>query len=139
MLTFVLGPSGSGKTNYLIQEANEEKRSGNGNIVFIDSDNAQIFSLDHDVRLVDAHEFGVDNLDLMEGFLAGIIASDYDIEKLYLDGLYDLIDFSDKLHDLIPRLRQLADKNNVQIYMGLALKKEDFPVDADLQFVELDD
>lgn len=139
MLTFVLGPSGSGKTNHLIQEANQEKRSGNGNIVFIDSDNTQIFSLDHDVRLVDAHEFGIDNLDLLEGFLAGIIASDYDIEKLYLDGLYDLIDFSDKVHDLVPRLRQLADKNNVQIYMGLALEKDDFPMDADIQFVELND
>lgn len=137
MLTFVLGPSGSGKTNWLIQEANEEKRAGNGNIVFVDSDNAQIFSLDHDVRLIDAHEFGVDNLDRFEGFLGGIIASDYDIEKLYLDGIYDLIALDKALPDLIPRLRRLSDRNNVRIYMGLDQKKEDFPPDADIEVVEL--
>ena len=41
MLNFVLGPSGSGKTKWLIDKANEEVRKGNGNIIFIDTDDCK--------------------------------------------------------------------------------------------------
>ena len=51
MLNFVLGPSGSGKTKWLIDKANEEVRKGNGNIIFIDTDDSHIFSLDHSERI----------------------------------------------------------------------------------------
>ncbi len=62
MLNFVLGPSGSGKTKWLIDKANEEVRNGNGNIIFIDTDDSHIFSLDHSVRLTNAKEYGIESL-----------------------------------------------------------------------------
>ena len=73
MLNFVLGPSGSGKTKWLIDKANEEMRKGNGNIIFIDTDDTHIFSLDHSVRLTNAKEYEIVNLDKLFGFIFGIV------------------------------------------------------------------
>ncbi len=139
MLKFVLGPSGSGKTSWLIGKANEEMKSGKGRIVFIDSDNDQIFSLDHAVRLIDAHDFNIDNLDKFLGFISGIISRDYDVEKVYIDGMYDIINFGDKLDGLIEGLRFLSNTNNVIIYMGMDKDESAFPEADDIKLIKLED
>ena len=109
MVKFVLGPSGSGKTIWLIERANKEKREGNGNIVFIDTDDSHIFSLDHNVRLINASVFNVKNSDNLYGFLAGIISRDYDIEKIYIDGIYEIIDFDEEnFVELVNNLEKLS-------------------------------
>lgn len=139
MLKFVLGPSGSGKTSWLISKANEEMKSGKGRIVFIDSDNDQIFSLDHAVRLIDAHDFNINNLDKFLGFISGIISRDYDVEKVYIDGMYDIIDFEDKMDDLIKGLRFLSNTNNVVIYMGMDKDESAFPEADDIDLIKLEE
>ncbi len=139
MLTFVLGLSGSGKTMWLINQANEEMQSGNGNIIFIDSDNDHIFTLDHDVRLVDAAEYKINDLDKFYGFVAGIISSDFDIEKIYIDGAYHLFDLDsdEDLHGLTKMLADLSEENEVDIFVGLNREKSAFPSDKRICFVEL--
>lgn len=139
MVTFILGRSGSGKTKWLINEANKEMQSGNGNIIFIDSDNEHIFSLDHSVRLVDANEYKINNLDKFYGFIAGIISSDFDIEKIYIDGAYNLLDLDSKktLESLTNMLTSLSENCDVDIFVGLDKSKDAFPEDDKIKFVEL--
>ncbi len=81
MVNFILGPQGSGKTKWLIQRANKDMKEGNGNIIFIDVDDNHIFSLDSSIRLINAMEFNIRNIESFYGFLCGIIGSDYDVEK----------------------------------------------------------
>ena len=54
MIYLVLGEQGVGKTKYLVEQANKEKVKGNNNIVFVDTDDSQINTLDHKVRLINA-------------------------------------------------------------------------------------
>lgn len=137
MITLVLGPSGSGKTGWLIEQANKEKAAGNGNIVFIDSDNSQIFTLDTGVRLIDAHQFYINNYQRLYGFLAGIISRDYDIQKIYLDGIYNLVDVDEDLPGLLKLFQKVSGLNDVDVYVGLDVKKEDLPEGLDAEVVEL--
>lgn len=134
MIKFILGKSGSGKTKYMIENANKEKSRGNGNIVFIDTDDAHIFTLDYAVRLINAKKYGVKNLDTLIGFISGIVSRDYDIEKIYLDGLYEIMTFSEKdLRELIERLNVLSKENGLDIFIGLENEKSDLPEDLDVE------
>ncbi len=128
MIKFILGPSGSGKTKWLIDQANEEKKRGNGNIVFIDTDDSHIFSLDHSVRLTNAADFGITDSKKFFGFLAGIISRDYDVEKIYIDGIYDIINFNlDTFIQLVENMKFLSEKYDVDFFMGMDKKIEDLP------------
>lgn len=128
MIYLVLGPSGSGKTKWLIDQANDEKGKGNENIVFVDSDNEQIYSLDHAVRLIDASDFFINSVESFRGFIAGILARDYDIGKIYIDGIYDIVDINkDNIEEISQNLKKLSDECNVDIYLGLDCKASDIP------------
>ena len=85
MVKFILGAKGTGKTKWLIDNANKDMKEGNGNIIFIDVDDNHIFSLNYNVRLINAMEFNIVDIDSFYGFLCGIISMDYDIEKIYVE------------------------------------------------------
>lgn len=128
MVKFVLGPSGSGKTRWLIERANRDKKEGSGNIVFVDTDDSHIFSLDHAVRLINAADFAITDSKRLYGFLAGIISRDYDIERIYIDGIYDIIQFNlDTFIVLIDALNELSDKYDVEFLMGMDHSLEELP------------
>ncbi len=131
MVYLILGPSGSGKTKHLIDEANREKANGNGNIVFIDTDDSHIFTLDISVRLINAARYKVSNIDMLYGFISGIASRDYDIEKIYLDGIYSIIEFNNESFlELLDRLNWLSEEYNIDFYMGLDKEKEQLPEDV---------
>lgn len=128
MVKLVIGPSGSGKTKWLIDEANKEKASGNGNIVFVDTDDSHIYSLDHQVRLINANKYHINSVNGFYGFLAGIISRDYDIKKIYVDGIYDIVDISvEELGQLSEELTKLSEEFEVEFYIGLNKEKSDLP------------
>ncbi|MGY3755382.1 hypothetical protein ACWOAQ_01865 [Helcococcus kunzii] len=128
MVKLILGKSGSGKTKYLIDNANEEKSRGNGNIVFVDTDDTHIFSLDYAIRLINANKFGINNIDSLYGFIAGIVSRDYDIEKMYLDGLYQIIDFDkENLSTLMEKLNKFSKDTNVDLFIGLDIEENELP------------
>nr|WP_072514347.1 ATP-binding protein [Ndongobacter massiliensis] len=137
MLTFVVGPSGSGKTRWLIEQANRDKKMGNGNIVFIDSDDSHIFSLDHGVRLINASDFGIENADQLYGFFAGIISRDFDIEKIYVDGIYELLDMNTLISDFSERFTSLCESNNVELLIGYNGEAGSIPPCGEVKIVEL--
>lgn len=127
MIRYILGAKGAGKTKWLIYHANEDHEGGNGNIAFVEVDDDHIFSLDYNVRLINATEYNLTNLDEFYGFLSGMFAMDYDLEKVYVDGMYKVMDLSiEDLKDLANRLETLGMENR-QIYINVNYVEADFP------------
>lgn len=87
MIKIVAGGRGSGKTKKMIDFANEEARDPHGSLFFIDDDNRNIYELDRNVRFINKDDFNINNPELLYGFLCGILAGDYDTEKVYIDGI----------------------------------------------------
>ena len=138
MLKFVIGPSGSGKTKWLIDRANEDKRNGNGNIMFVDTDDSHIFSLDHAVRLINARDYGIDSLDKLFGFIFGIVSRDYDVEKVYLDGIYSVVEMDcDSLCEFKEQVDAFCGKHNLEVFMGVNIPKDQLCEHALKSCVEL--
>lgn len=119
MVKFIIGKSGSGKTKWLMDEANSDLRNGHENIVFIDTDDSHIFTLDHSIRLINARDFRIDTKEKFYGFLCGIISKDYDIEKIYMDGIYEIIDLSkEEIKTLTSWLDRISEEFEVNFYLG---------------------
>ncbi|HZH93112.1 MAG TPA: hypothetical protein VFD79_03340 [Tissierellaceae bacterium] len=128
MVKFILGEKGSGKTKWLIDNANKDMAEGNGNIAFVDVDDNHIFSLNYNVRLINAMEFNVLNVRSFYGFLCGIMAMDYDLEKIYVDGIYKVmkVEFNDMVY-LIDSLKRISEKYEVEFYINIDYTMAEVP------------
>ena len=138
MIYLVVGEQGTGKTKYLVEEANHEKEIGNSNIVFVDTDDSQVRILDHKIRLINAKSYKIRTVEALIGFISGILARDYDIGKIYIDGIYDIVDINEEdIKDLIERLNALSEYSKSDIYLGLDWTKEDVPQIGQAEIIEL--
>ena len=88
MVRIVYGAKGSGKTAKLINEANEMAKKSAGNVVFLTYTDRYKFDLDISIRLINVQNFGVGSEEELVGFIKGILASNSDIDILYVDGAH---------------------------------------------------
>lgn len=128
MIKFITGAKGSGKTKWLIDSANEEFKSGNGNIAFIDVDDDHIFSLDYNVRLINLTEYKVKSLAGLYGFVCGMLAMDYDLERIYIDSVYKIVELKEEdLERVYKDLNEIAEANNACIYINVDKLTDEMP------------
>ncbi|MCL1802277.1 MAG: hypothetical protein FWG30_01365 [Eubacteriaceae bacterium] len=118
MINLFSGPNGSGKTQKLINHANEELEKTQGLIVYIDKSDKHRLSIKNAIRFIDAKEFGIENADAFYGFICGILSGNYDINRIYIDNLYRIIntDSEDSLMAFIGRLERISSKCQTDFY-----------------------
>lgn len=87
MIKLIIGKKGSGKTKLLIDKVNAAAQSSNGNVVCIEKGMKLTFELDHKIRLIDADEYNIKGYDAFYGFVSGVLAGNYDIKEIYVDGI----------------------------------------------------
>ncbi len=87
MIKLITGPKGSGKTKQLIDMINENLSVVKGNIVCIEKAMQETHNINAAVRLIDVDDYKIANYETFYGFFAGVLAGNYDIEQVYVDGL----------------------------------------------------
>ena len=128
MVKFILGEKGSGKTKWLIDNANKDMKEGNGNIAFIDVDDDHIFTLNYNVRLINAMEFNILNVESFYGFLCGIIGMDYDVEKIYVDSIYKIMNLEiADLERLLDYLNKIGEKFETKFFINIDYTMDQIP------------
>lgn len=132
MVKLILGAKGAGKTKWLINGANDDIKSGNGNITFLDVEDEHIFSLDTNVRLINLSDYSINTIEKFYGFLLGMLSMDFDLEKIYIDSVYKIIDIKkEDLKCLVNNLEEISEKHDVDILINVDYLAED--VDSDLR------
>ncbi len=106
MVKILAGEKGEGKTKKLIDMANEAVKTANGVIVYIDDDSRHIYDLNHKVRFVEVREFPLVNYRELVGFIYGILSQNSDIEQIYIDGIYKVVEKLDN-EDIIKLMTKL--------------------------------
>ena len=91
MIRVIMGLKGSGKTKKLIDSINEAVANAQGDVVCVEYGNNLRYEVTSRVRLVDSKEYGINNLDMLKGFLSGLHAGNFDITNVYIDNLYKTI------------------------------------------------
>ena len=87
MLKLIVGTKGSGKTKTMIDMIDKATKTTSGNIVVIEKCMKLTTEINHSARLVDVDEYGVAGADMLYGFVAGVLAGNYDITEMFIDGI----------------------------------------------------
>ena len=91
MISVIMGLKGSGKTKKLVDSIHEAVAHATGDVVCIEYGKKLTYDVNYRVRLVDSKEYGINNLDMLKGFLSGLHAGNFDITHVYIDNLYKTI------------------------------------------------
>ncbi len=125
MVKLIAGLKGTGKSKEMVKNANEQSMVAKGNIIFIDDDNRDMHALNHRIRFINVSEMPIDIKDEFFGFLTGIIASNYDIEHIFIDGLFNKVDISDEeLVKWFDRVDELSENFDIDFTVTLNIENE---------------
>ena len=121
MIQIIMGLKGSGKTKKLIDSINQAVANAQGDVVCIEYGKKLTYDVSHKARLVDSKEYGINNLDMLKGFLSGLHAGNFDITNVYIDNLYKTIG-SDRAagEAFILWCAQFAEANNMNITISVS-------------------
>lgn len=88
MIKLITGKKGSGKTKILIDQINDAVKSSNGSVVCVEKGSTVRYSISRKVRWCDTEYYNVEGYESFYGFVAGLLASNYDITDIYVDGIF---------------------------------------------------
>ena len=127
MIKLIVGSKGTGKTKTMIERINAAAKTTPGNIVCIEKSMKLTYDVDHAVRLIDVDEYKIAGYDALYGFIAGVLAGNYDIVEIYLDGVLKIGD-----HDLaglgvfLDKVESLA-KENIKVTVTVSTDADKLP------------
>ncbi|MBP3272755.1 MAG: hypothetical protein J6M17_11095 [Ruminococcus sp.] len=87
MINLIPGKKGTGKTKVLVDAIVKASENATGYVVCIERGMKLTYDIPSKVRLVDAEEYGITSYDAFYGFVAGLLAGNYDIQEIYVDGI----------------------------------------------------
>jgi len=126
---FMAGLKGEGKTRKLIDMVNNELKTTDGHLVFIDDDKRHIHDLHRDIRFVETGKNFFYNHREFTGFILGIISQNSDIQHIYVDGINNIIETVDaeSLLKLQARLETIAKLDDVSFTISVNWDKKNLP------------
>jgi len=120
MIQVFMSKRGSGKSKHMIAHANESVKQTSGHLVFIDDDNRPMHELARDIRFINTESYEITDFNTLYGLICGILAQDYDVEKIYVDGLMSGIDLKQEgAEEQFNKLASLSDDNKITIFFTL--------------------
>jgi len=109
VIQIIFGKKGSGKTKRILDMANNSVKDAKGYVLFVDINKDYTLNLKPQIRFVDASEYAVKGAASFYGFIAGILAGNYDIDVLYIDSFLKLLQANEQeLLDFFSKLEKLT-------------------------------
>ena len=128
MVYLIIGKKGAGKTKKLVKLAQDALHQATGQIVFIDDDKRCMSELNYKIRFINTKEFELYSADELFGFIAGMIAGNYDTQKIFIDGLYNITNLTnDTIEDFLKKLDKMCSKNDIDIYINVSTTSDKLP------------
>ena len=87
MIKLITGKKGTGKTKILIDMINDSVSTTNGCLVCIEKGETLRSSISYKVRWCGVEQFNISGYVAFYGFLAGMLAGNYDIKEIFVDGI----------------------------------------------------
>ena len=128
MIQVIHGKKGSGKTKKILDMANAAIKEHRGDVIFLDDDNRYMFDLRHEVRFVNAGEYGSDSPEMFFGFLCGMLAQNFDINVIFIDAFLKLVKTDvANTETFFTRLEALSLRHNVRFVISVNVDDAETP------------
>lgn len=114
MIKLITGKRGSGKTKILIDAIAAAEKTTKGNVVAIQKGASLNSSVSTKVRLINIEDYAIDGIDAFYGFIAGILASDYDCTDIFVDATLKIIgrDY-EKIGEMFDKLAKISAETTI--------------------------
>ena len=86
----VLGNNGAGKSTLL--KCIDRIHPTKGSVVVVEKGMKLTYDISSAARLIDLDEYKIQGGEMLYGFVAGLMASNYDITDIYIDGILKVLD-----------------------------------------------
>lgn len=128
MIEIIAGEKGKGKTKHLLEKVNEEIKTANGNIVYLDKSHKHMYELSNKIRLINVKDYPIDNCDEFLGFICGIVSQDNDLEAMYLDSFLTISAMKDEeIAHAIEKLDIISETYNTKFVLSVSKSQEELP------------
>lgn len=122
MIQIIHGKKGSGKTKKILDMAVQSVKTATGDIVFVDDDTRYMYDLPHEVRFVNAGEYGVNTPDMCLGFLCGMLTQNFDISVVFIDAFMKLVKVpAEELKPFFDRLKFISEAHHVDFVISASV------------------
>ena len=122
MIQIIHGKKGSGKTKKILDMAIQTVKSATGDVVFVDDDNRYMYDLPHEIRFVNASDYGVNTPDMCLGFLSGMLTQNFDISIIFVDAFMKLVKVpAEELKPFFDRLNVISETHHVDFVISASV------------------
>ncbi|MEA5010884.1 MAG: hypothetical protein VB100_04075 [Angelakisella sp.] len=128
MIKLIVGNKGSGKTKTLIARCNEAVSVSQGNVICLEKGLKLTYDITHKARLVDTDEYEIQGFDALYGFLAGLMAGNYDTTHIFVDATLKIGGRDYEAFALmVDKLLKLSSVANVEITFTVSCDPSELP------------
>ena len=125
MVKLIIGVKGTGKTKTLIEMVNKAQNETKGCVVCIEKGNKLRFDVNSQTRLIDTVEYLVTDAQSLFGFVAGILASNYDVTDIFIDSCLKICNEDiPAFEKFLLEIEALALKSDVNVVLTSSLSAE---------------
>jgi len=125
MIKLLVGKPGSGKTKKMIQNANESLATTKGTVLFINESDDSTLQINHDIRYINLSDFPLESSNEIIPFIYGLLSTNHDISRIYLDGLFNLYIMTEtEACQWLEKIKKLSDNNNIHFELSINIQGE---------------
>ncbi|MBQ7012436.1 MAG: hypothetical protein IJN11_00760 [Oscillospiraceae bacterium] len=127
MIKLITGQKGTGKTKILIDQINAAVKDTNGCLVCVEKGETLRRSISYKVRWVGVEQFDITGYENFYGFIAGMLAGNYDIKEIFVDGILKIggRDY-DELGMMLGKLAALT-ANDTTVVFTVSANNDELP------------
>lgn len=116
MVKLIMGLSGSGKTKTLVSLVQEAVNTETGDVICIEKSPHLTYDIPFQVRLVRTEDYEVNTNVLLQGFLSGLHAGNYDITHVFIDDLNKILDDSSNgaVEEFLDWMERFSQRENIR-------------------------
>ena len=128
MIQLIVGKKGSGKTKKLVEMINEASEKSTGSLVCVEKGMKLTYDIKYTVRLIDTDDFHIDGFESLYGFVAGVLAGNYDIRQMYIDGILRIGgDDYEALGGILARFEKLSQEMSIDFILTISADESELP------------